>query len=313
MSTITIHEVRLAPRVAVRRPVAASAVRLTRRGRVTVLLLGLAIALAVGVFLGAGSVATEHPGTPAPDSRGDGRLRRDLVGHRRRRGGRHRQRRRPVDGQPHHAPQRARHRHGDVRPADPGPRRVATSTDFVSRLDPGWRAGEDGGRDHEVPPFAASPRGGSTQFVVERGERQRARVETRRADAAYRSSQPPHELQPRPGRVDRGHLDVDEAELEAEVADLVLVEVGRPPCWPSSASRPRPCPAVEVRSNRTGSRFSSAAIDVCQVRVTSADRGRRRTTVAAGRSPRSRPAGWPSRKSTWSGLMPSFWGSGVPE
>jgi hypothetical protein len=66
MSTMTIHEVRLAPRAVVRRPVAASAVRLTRRGRMTVLLLGLAIALAVGVFLGAGSVATEHPGTPAP-------------------------------------------------------------------------------------------------------------------------------------------------------------------------------------------------------------------------------------------------------
>ncbi len=66
MSTITIHEVRLAPRPAARRPAAVSAVRLTRRGRVTVLLLGLALALAVGVFLGAGSVATEHPGTPQP-------------------------------------------------------------------------------------------------------------------------------------------------------------------------------------------------------------------------------------------------------
>jgi len=66
MSTITIHEVRLAPRSAVRRPVTVTAVRLTRRGRLSVLLLGLALALAVGVFLGAGSVATEQPGTADP-------------------------------------------------------------------------------------------------------------------------------------------------------------------------------------------------------------------------------------------------------
>jgi hypothetical protein len=62
MSTITIHQVRLAPRVAVR----PAAVRLTRRGRAVVLLLGLLVALVVGVVLGAGSVATEHPGTPEP-------------------------------------------------------------------------------------------------------------------------------------------------------------------------------------------------------------------------------------------------------
>jgi LysM domain-containing protein len=67
MSTMTIHEVRLAPRVAVRRPAARpSAVRLTRRGRAVVLLLGLVVALVVGVVLGAGSVATERPGTPEP-------------------------------------------------------------------------------------------------------------------------------------------------------------------------------------------------------------------------------------------------------
>ena len=62
MSTMTIHQVRLAPRPVVRTP----SVRLTRRGRAVVLLLGLVVALVVGVVLGAGSVATERPGTPEP-------------------------------------------------------------------------------------------------------------------------------------------------------------------------------------------------------------------------------------------------------
>ena len=66
MSTMTIHEVRLSParvsRPATRRVERPSTVRLTRRGRVTVLLLGLALALAGGIFLGAGSAATERPG-----------------------------------------------------------------------------------------------------------------------------------------------------------------------------------------------------------------------------------------------------------
>jgi hypothetical protein len=66
MSTMTIHEVRLTPtrvsRPAARRVERPSTVRLTRRGRVTVLLLGLALALAGGIFLGAGSAATERPG-----------------------------------------------------------------------------------------------------------------------------------------------------------------------------------------------------------------------------------------------------------
>ena len=70
MSTMTIHEVRLSPtrvaRPAVRRAERPSTVRLTRRGRVTVLLLGLALALAGGIFLGAGSAATERPGAPDP-------------------------------------------------------------------------------------------------------------------------------------------------------------------------------------------------------------------------------------------------------
>jgi LysM domain-containing protein len=67
MSTITApHVVPLGVRRSQSRRQSSPTVRLTRRGRAVVLLLGLAIALAVGVFLGAGSVATEHPGTPAP-------------------------------------------------------------------------------------------------------------------------------------------------------------------------------------------------------------------------------------------------------
>ncbi len=72
MSTMTIHEVRLAPRRVsaprVQRPstLRHSTLRLTRRGRAAVLMVALALALVVGVFLGAGSVATEHPGTPQP-------------------------------------------------------------------------------------------------------------------------------------------------------------------------------------------------------------------------------------------------------
>ncbi len=40
--------------------------RLTRRGRVVVLLAALAVVLVAGVFFGAGSVATERGGTPEP-------------------------------------------------------------------------------------------------------------------------------------------------------------------------------------------------------------------------------------------------------
>jgi hypothetical protein len=41
-------------------------VRLTRRGRLVVFLVALAAALLLGVLWGAGSVATERPGTPEP-------------------------------------------------------------------------------------------------------------------------------------------------------------------------------------------------------------------------------------------------------
>ncbi len=63
MSTLTI-----APAF---RPVAAprprpSTVRLTRRGRVVVFLVSLVLALAIGVLVAAGSVATGEAGTPEP-------------------------------------------------------------------------------------------------------------------------------------------------------------------------------------------------------------------------------------------------------
>lgn len=47
-------------------PALSGPVRLTRRGRLAVLLLSLAVVLSVGIMLAAGSVATEHPGTPKP-------------------------------------------------------------------------------------------------------------------------------------------------------------------------------------------------------------------------------------------------------
>ncbi|MBA3783340.1 MAG: LysM peptidoglycan-binding domain-containing protein [Nocardioides sp.] len=45
---------------------AAAQLRLTRRGRLVVLLATLAVALVIGVFLGTGSVASEQGGTPEP-------------------------------------------------------------------------------------------------------------------------------------------------------------------------------------------------------------------------------------------------------
>ncbi len=47
--------------------VAGPAVRLTRRGRVVVVIAALLVAFAIGVFVtAAGSVATQRPGTPEP-------------------------------------------------------------------------------------------------------------------------------------------------------------------------------------------------------------------------------------------------------
>lgn len=48
-----------------RRP-AASAVRLTRRGRLVVFLAALLLVLLAGVFLGSGAVGTDEAGTPPP-------------------------------------------------------------------------------------------------------------------------------------------------------------------------------------------------------------------------------------------------------
>ena len=49
-----------------RRSTQAPGLRLTRRGRLAVLLLALGVALIVGVFVGAGSVATQERGAAAP-------------------------------------------------------------------------------------------------------------------------------------------------------------------------------------------------------------------------------------------------------
>jgi hypothetical protein len=62
MSAMTVDQIGFARPVS-HRP---ATVRLTRRGRGAVLLVGLMLALLLGVFLGQGSAATEHPGTPAP-------------------------------------------------------------------------------------------------------------------------------------------------------------------------------------------------------------------------------------------------------
>ncbi|MDF1605686.1 LysM peptidoglycan-binding domain-containing protein [Nocardioides sp. YIM 152315] len=67
MSTMTIDQMLTHPaaygRSAQRR---RSTVRLTRRGRVVVVLLALLAVLAVGVIVAAGSVATRDSGTPEP-------------------------------------------------------------------------------------------------------------------------------------------------------------------------------------------------------------------------------------------------------
>ena len=65
MSTMTIAPQAL-PRPTRARPQAHAQVRLTRRGRLVVFLGALAVVLLLGVFWGAGSVASERPGKAEP-------------------------------------------------------------------------------------------------------------------------------------------------------------------------------------------------------------------------------------------------------
>ena len=63
MTTMTLDSMFTTPRMS--RP--STAVRLTRRGRVVVVVAALLVAFAIGVFVtAAGSVATQHPGTAEP-------------------------------------------------------------------------------------------------------------------------------------------------------------------------------------------------------------------------------------------------------
>ena len=72
MSTLVISPVRTFDERPLRRPTARAAargrVRLTRRGRLAVFLVALAAVLMAGVFLGAGSVATQERGESVPSS-----------------------------------------------------------------------------------------------------------------------------------------------------------------------------------------------------------------------------------------------------
>jgi Tfp pilus assembly protein FimV len=61
MSTMTLTPADVRTRTA-----PPASVRLTRRGRLTVLAVALLAVLAVGLLLSAGSVASERPGTPEP-------------------------------------------------------------------------------------------------------------------------------------------------------------------------------------------------------------------------------------------------------
>ena len=63
MTTMTLDSMFTTPRLS--RP--STTVRLTRRGRVVVVVTALLVAFAIGVFVtAAGSVATQHPGTAEP-------------------------------------------------------------------------------------------------------------------------------------------------------------------------------------------------------------------------------------------------------
>ena len=68
MSTTTyaLHRPTAAPIARRTARPAAGQVRLTRRGRLVVFLLAIAVVLAVGVLLAAGSVATPQPGAAEP-------------------------------------------------------------------------------------------------------------------------------------------------------------------------------------------------------------------------------------------------------
>ena len=63
MSTLTIESAFRPVYTPAARP---STVRLTRRGRVVVLLASLLLAFAVGIMVAAGSVATARPARPSP-------------------------------------------------------------------------------------------------------------------------------------------------------------------------------------------------------------------------------------------------------
>lgn len=67
MSTMTFAPTTISHRAPVRE-VRPSRPVLTRRGRLVVLLGALLVVLALGVLWGAGSVATERPGTPEPST-----------------------------------------------------------------------------------------------------------------------------------------------------------------------------------------------------------------------------------------------------
>lgn len=68
MSTITMHPTTLqrTPRAGTTTTARPGQLRLTRRGRLVVLVLALVVVLGLGAFLATGSVASEHPGTPEP-------------------------------------------------------------------------------------------------------------------------------------------------------------------------------------------------------------------------------------------------------
>ena len=121
---------------------------------------------------------------------------------------------------------------------------------------------------------------------------------------------PADELQPRPGVVDRGDLDVDEARARSP-RSRTRRRRGRwrcraPSAPPSWASRPRPC-----RRSRSARRASAAALPASAVRGVEGQRdverdaGSRRTTRAPV-SPSSKPSGARSSSTTCVVLDPEL-------